>query len=249
MPAVESSLTFLTQSSLLFRQRGEYDKAKAFTRRACWLANQNGLLNHLGWNLLQLSLVELDAACTPTIAPERALPPLLECLELSERYSMDPLRALAMSTLSKVILYMGGGKAQRYRRARALLLASMPLVMQHGHIWFQGEALLTLAKCYLAEATARDDCFDRHAGASTSVPLTLRQNALSKLKRSARKFEEIEDIQRLRQVYYLQARVYNVLQKSKERNEAATMFSRLTVAMSERIRSTVMAALPTTKQI
>merc|ERR1712029_1021996 len=28
----------------------------------------------------------------------------------------------------------------------------MPLVMQHGQIWFQGEAFLTLAKCYLAEA-------------------------------------------------------------------------------------------------
>ncbi|KAL3760597.1 hypothetical protein ACHAWU_008559 [Discostella pseudostelligera] len=240
LPAVESTLEFLTQSSHLSRQRGEFDKAKAFTRRACWLANQHGLLFHLGSNLLQLSLIELDCACTATSAPERSLPPLLECLELSEQFSMDPLRALALSTLSKVMLCMGGG----YRKARALLRASFPLVMQHGHVWFQGEAFLTLAKCYLAEATAREN--PNSVRAKNSTTLNLRKSALFELKRSADKFELIEDIQRLREVFYLRARVYQLLPNSrKERDDAANIFARLTVAMRERVRNPTMTALTT----
>ena len=240
LPAVESTLEFLTHSSHLSRQRGEFDKAKAFTRRACWLANQHGLLFHLGSNLLQLSLIELDCACTATSAPERSLPPLLECLELSERFSMDPLRALALSTLSKVMLCMGGG----YRKARALLRASFPLVMQHGHVWFQGEAFLTLAKCYLAEATARENT--NSVREKNSTTLKLRKSALFELKKSADKFELIEDIQRLREVFYLQARVYQLLPNSrKERDDAANIFARLTVAMRERVRNPTMIALTT----
>ena len=241
-PAVESALAFLSRSSHLSHQRGECDKAKAFTRRACWLANKHGLFFHLGSNLLQLSLIELERACTPTIAPERSLPPLLECLELSERYSMDPLRALALSILSKIILGMGG--ARGYRKASALLRASLPLVMQHGHVWFQGEALLTQAKCYLAEAAARESVSDVEQKNSTA--LKLRKRALFELKRSANKFEEIEDVQRLRYVFYLQARVYQLLPNSrKERDDAANMFAQLTAAMLERVRNQATSALIT----
>ncbi len=241
-PAVESALAFLSHSSHLSRQRGAYDKAKALTRRACWVANQHGLVFHLGSNLLQLTLIELDGACATTIAPERSLPPLLECLELSERYSMDPLRALALSILSKVMLFMGG--ARGYRKASALLRASLPLVMQHGHVWFQGEAFLTQAKCCLAEATDRESVSG--VAEKNSTALQLRKRALFKLKRSAEKFEKIEDIQRLRHVFYLQARVYQLLPNSrKERDDAANMFAQLTAAMLERVRNQAISALIT----
>ena len=154
LPAVESALTFLMQSTHLCRQRGEFDRAKQCARRACWLATRHGLSFHHGWNLLQLALIDLE--CAPIRAPERALPPLLECLDLSERFSIDSLRALALSTLAKVFLYIGGvgGGVQRCQKARATIRAAMPLVMQHGHVWFQGEANLNLAKTYVAEATA-----------------------------------------------------------------------------------------------
>lgn len=245
LPSVESALAFLTHSSHLSRQRGEYDKAKAFTRRACWLANQHDLLFHLGSNLIQLSLIELDGASSPTSAPERSLPPLLECLELSERYSMDPLRSLALSILARVILCMGRANGQGYRKARALLRASFPLVMEHGSIWFQGEAFLTLAKCYLAEAAAGERP-DGEEAKNSSTTQKLRKSALYELKKSANKFEAIEDVQRLRQVYYLQARVYHLLPNSrKERDDAANTFARFTAAMCERLRNPPMTALST----
>jgi len=116
--------------------------------------------------------------------------------------------------------------------------------MQHGHVWFQGEAFLTLAKCYLAEATARENT--NSVREKNSTTLKLRKSALFELKKSADKFELIEDIQRLREVFYLQARVYQLLPNSrKERDDAANIFARLTVAMRERVRNPTMIALTT----
>lgn len=251
MPAVEKSLVFLNASAHSSLQRGEYDRAKALARRACWLANRHGLLFHLGWNLLQISSIDLEASTSNIMSVECALPPLLECLDLSERYSMDPLRAVALATLSKVLLCMG-----RYKKARAMLRAAIPLVMQHGHLWFQGESYLTLAKCYLAESSkavseADDNIGDEGADSvgkrkrgqhrcqkkrRDSAALKLRETALVELEKSAHCFEQIEDVRRLRQVYYLQARVFQLLPKNSKnkRDEAARKFVELTSHMRKR---------------
>lgn len=238
-PAVEASLIFLTRSSHLFLQREEYDRAKVMARRACWLARKHSLLFHLGWQLLQIALIDLEAS-SPTGA-ESSLPPLLECLHLSEQYSMDPLRAVALATLAKVFLHMG-----KYQKARALLLSAMPLVMQHGHIWFQGEAFLTSAKCYLAEAVVSTGSDQDKSGLSTFGKkkrdqllqmLNLQETALAELKKAASHFCEIEDVCRLRQVYYLQARVCHALStsaKKKQRDEAAKAFAMLSSHKKER---------------
>ena len=226
LPAVEASLVFLAQSTHLFCQRGEYDKAKVASRRACWLANRHGLLYHLGWNLLQLSLINLESS--PADAPERALPPLMECLDLAKRYAMDPLRAVALATLAKVLLCMGG---KRYGKARAFLKASMPLILQHGHIWFQGEVYLTLAKCTIAEISANSKVHDS---------VELHKTAVAELKKAGSYFEKIEDIQRLRQVHYLLARMYNSIPNAKkERDIAAKMFARLSIAKNEHVGNSV----------
>ena len=239
LPAVEASLVYLAQSTHLICQRGEYDKAKAFCRRACWLANRHGLMYHLGWNLLQLSLINLEASSSR--APERALAPLLECLDLAEKHAMDPLRAVALSTLSKIFLCMGG---KRYGKARALLKSAMPLIMQHGHVWFQGEAFLTLAKCYLAEVSTKEK-----KNESTSTILKLHKTALAELKKSAFYFEQIEDVHRLRQVYYLQARVCQMLPDAKkERDQAAKVFTQLTVTMNKRVGAPIIANQQQNKQ-
>ncbi|KAL3811387.1 hypothetical protein ACHAXA_000466 [Cyclostephanos tholiformis] len=254
--AVESALTFLVHSTHLFRQRGEYDRAKRCARRACWLANRHGLSFQHGWNLLQLALIDLESA--PTRAPERALTPLLECLALSEKLSMDSLRALALSTLAKIFLYIGGegGGVQRCQKARATIRAAMPLVMQHGHVWFQGEAFLNLAKCYLAEATAKEESMsneDRKDCGGTekrnqfdSTVIELRQSALAELKKAELRFEQIDDIQRLRQVYYLQARVCHLLPNAKKKRDYfAKMFLQLSLEVREKLGNPVMASTDT----
>ena len=229
MSAVEASIIFLNQTTHQCCQLEEYEKAKISARRACWLASRHNLLFHHGWNLLQLALIDLEASTASpsnSLSVERALQPLLECLSLTEQYSMDPLRAIALTAMSKVFLDMG-----RHQKARAMLQAAMPLVMQHGHVWFQGEAFLTLAKCCLAEDQNQQQ-----------RSILMHETALLELKKAAIHFTQIEDVHRLRQVYYLQARVCNSLPNArKKRDEAAKMFAKLSIEKRERVADPVMA--------
>mgnify|MGYP000151801787 CR=1 FL=1 len=247
LSAVESSLVFFSQSTLLFLQRAEYDRAKVAARRACWLARRHGLMWHQAWSLLQLALIDLEAS-TSALSTQ-PLPPLLECLSLCEQYSMDPLRAIALATLSKILLRMG-----RHHKARAMLESALPLLMQHGSFWYQGEGCLTLAKCYLAEAASlregeQQSTVEQGGSGGGGVELSsvgkrkrspqqqhneqqhdplsleLHEKALSELKKAAICFEKIEDTCRLRQSHYLQARVFNTLGIIRQRDEAAKMYS------------------------
>lgn len=213
LPPVETSLMLLTKSTHLFLQQEDYERAKSTARKACWLSSRHALFFHQGWHLLQLALIDLEASTSSPSNFESSLSPLLECLHLSDQYVMDPLRATALSTLSRVFLGMG-----RICKARALLNAAIPLLMQHGHVWFQAEACLTLAKCYLAEVSSKE----------MGAPATqLRQNALVQLEKAASLFEKIDDVHRLKQVYYLQARIYQyLLSNQKKRDEAAKKFFR-----------------------
>lgn len=206
---VETSLMLLTKATHLFLQQEDYERAKVSARQACWFASRHALFFHQGWHLLQLAIIDLEASTSASSNNiESSLGPILECLHLSERYVMDPLRAAAQMTLGRVFLYMG-----RICKARALLNAAIPLLMQHGHVWFQAEAYLSLAKCYLAEVSSDEN------------KLRLRQNAVVQLEKAASLFEKIEDIHRLRQVYYLQARTHQFLPTDpKKRDEAAKKF-------------------------
>ena len=92
-------------------------------------------------------------------------------------------------------------------------------LVQHGHVWFQAEACLTLAKCNIAELSSKE---------TDSSTIQLRQNALVQLESAATMFEKIDDIHRLKQVYYLQSRIYQSLPSGqKKRDEAASNFFRL----------------------
>ncbi|KAL7508460.1 hypothetical protein ACHAXN_005534, partial [Cyclotella atomus] len=228
--AIEASLVSLSRSAHAHLQAGDFSTAKVATRQAMLLAANNSFLIHQGWQLLQLSLIDLEAAISaPSVNPavERALPSLLECLHLAEKHSMDPLRAVALITLARVLLNMG-----RFQRARALLSSAMPLVMQHGHMWFQAEACLTLSKCHLAEARKMESDTPSVTKStrikSISSPATLQRTALSQLEKAITLFIKIDDVQRLRQAYYLQAVVYNSIPRMEaKRDEAAQKFSEL----------------------
>ncbi|KAL7518888.1 hypothetical protein ACHAWX_003692 [Stephanocyclus meneghinianus] len=233
--AVEATLVSLSRSTHLYIQTGDFATAKVFTCRACMLANNHSLLLRYGWQLLQLALIDLEASTTsPSInaSVERSLPPLLECLYLSKQHAMDPLRAVALTAFAKILLCMG-----RFLKARALLNAAMPLVMQHGHLWFQAEACLTLAKCNLAEARWKvsESAGDVKANGTTrssfsESPVALQRKALSQLENAASLFNKIDDIHRLRQTYYLQAMVCNSLPcMQSKRDEFATKFAQVSV--------------------
>lgn len=229
--AVEAALISLSRASQLHLRVGDYVAAKTATHRACVLAANHSLLIHQGWHLLQLALIDLEAStAAPSSHPstERALMHLLECLHLARKYSLDPLCAIALSVLARIFLCMG-----RYQKARAMLHAAMPLVVQHGHIWFHAEACLTLAKCNLAEARVRQSKTDggiriKEAKSSRNSTDAIQRTALSQLENAASLFNRIEDVQRLQQIFYLQAVICNAISGMQlRRDECAAKFKQL----------------------
>lgn len=160
--------------------------------------------------LLQLAIIDLDSSPYNFIG---ALPPLLECLSMCEKHAMDSHHATALSVLAQVQLRMRNTK-----QAVSLLNAALPSLLQHTHIWFAGEAYLTLGKCQLQRAN------EAQPKGRTAV-IRILQSTLTNLKQSASVFRECQDAVRLREVYYLQARTYNSIPgKRDKRNEASKWF-------------------------
>jgi hypothetical protein len=102
------------------------------------------------------------------------------------------------------------------KRAVAVLRAALPTVLQHEHVWLQAEAYLTLAKCHLQ--IAQDDALP------TRVATKHRQLAIEELERSVHYFEQCHDAMRLCEIYYLQARTYDLLSDKPQRDASASRF-------------------------
>jgi len=161
--------------------------------------------------LLQLAMLQLDS-CPAYFA--RALPAILECLTIAESHNMNGLHAVALSILGHIHLRMGNPK-----RAIAVIRASLPTILRHEHVWFQGESYLTLSKSYLQQSKSLAN------GNYTKLVRKLLRSALKELLRSEQLFLRCEDCLRLREVYYLQARVYNSLSNCQsQRDMTSTKF-------------------------
>jgi hypothetical protein len=139
-----------------------------------------------------------------------ALPPLLEALFMRERCEMHGLHAAALSVLSKVCL-----RLQNSKRLHAIIKATIPMLLQREHIWFQAEAFLTQAKCHLQLANT-------NKSATRKKRL---QAAIIGLGKSHGLFVRCQDFFRLREVLYLQARVYSRLENVVEREAVSKRFT------------------------
>jgi hypothetical protein len=143
--------------------------------------------------LLQLAMIYLESSQED---PSFAIPSILDCLALSEELSIDSIHASALSLLAKIHFMMGN-----VIRAKALIEASMPVLLKHGHETFIGHAWMTLAKCMLAETCTSDG----------SNRLSILKHALFQLQCSAECFRNTCDVSYLCEVYYLIAHVCNKL--------------------------------------
>jgi hypothetical protein len=104
------------------------------------------------------------------------------------------------------------------KQAIALLNAALPSLLQHTHIWFAGEANLTLGKCHLQRAK------EAQPKRRVAVVRTL-QSAITSLEMAEYIMRECQDAVRLREIYYLLARTYNSIPgKLDKRNEASRRF-------------------------
>ena len=201
----------MLQHVLLLSRQGQWDPAKQLAKKLCETCQSEGrgLRVQQATLLIVLAIIQLESCPQNFIG---ALPPLFECLTMCENCAMDSHHAIALSILAQVHMRM-----QNTKQAIALLKATLQSLPQHAHIWFVGEAYLTLGKCQLQQAKK-----EHSKGCNNKRTL---QVAVNSLEKSAVSFRECDDANRLREVYYLLARTYNSIPgQVGRRNEASTRF-------------------------
>ena len=106
-------------------------------------------------------------------------------------------------------------------RAIALIQASLPSLLQQEHVWFPGQAFLTLAKSRLQFAKGLDK------GDATKNPTLIRllKGTIKDLEQSKNFFRKCQDCVKLQEVHYLEARVlHSIPGEQKRRDRAAQSF-------------------------
>jgi len=237
-----STIEAMGQHSLLLCRKRNWDAAKhLILNRICPLCERNGFRAHRARFLLQAALIELESK---TDDPVCALHLILECFVLCAGQSMDSMHATALSLLARLHL-----KLNNRGRAKAVLKAAMPTVLQHGHVCFHGEAWLTMAKCSLGDA--KDSGSYSRRPIPTSNPngrrarvynnknrrkLRLLKASLLELNKAEIAFVRVQDVVRLREVFYLQAQICNSMKgRQSKRNEAARKFQEMNCRMVQSV--------------
>mmetsp|Transcript_3348 Transcript_3348/g.12159 ORF Transcript_3348/g.12159 Transcript_3348/m.12159 type:complete len:433 (-) Transcript_3348:55-1353(-) len=156
-------------------------------------------------------------------SPVAALPPLLRCLALCERFAMDAKHAECSMQLAGVHVRLGS-----LARARALTRAALPKVLEHASVEAHGDAWLILCECELLQA-AHAQAKPRAAGQAPHSDASL-ADALRYLRSAISSYAYVEHREKLRRAYYLEARVCSQLpgaEMAAARNRAAADFLRL----------------------
>lgn len=206
----EVRLDVYSQKCLRLSRQGRWADAKALLKELITESKKHGLRLHRARLLMQLAMIHLESCPDEFTA---ALPPLLECLTLTDECHADGLHASALSILAQVHYRM-----RRPKRAIVVLQAALPTILQQEHVWLQAEAYLTLSKCYLQRAKEESTKKDK-------TPTKLLQRAVRELAVCEKLFQQCQDCTRLREVYYLQARVFDSLPSSEAlRDDASGRF-------------------------
>ena len=206
----------LMQKSLRLARRGQWDNARAVTRHLIEICEKRGFKTHHAKLLIQLAHFQLESSSGRFIS---ALSPLLECLSMCERCNMDGTHATGLSILAKVFLRMRNPK-----RAVAILQASLPSMLQQEHVWYQADALLTLAKCHLQLAASSKSTMSANTPKRSKAYTKRLRTAARELRKSRDLFQQCHDLIRLREVLYLLAGVYASLEEVDERDLVSKQF-------------------------
>lgn len=175
------------QEALLYAHRGEVDRAKALLR--------DGPGDQV-YTQLQQAILHLEAS------PEyvaSGLTLILGCLSLCEDRQLAGLQGSALTVLGGYFLAL-----QEPELALSTLRVALPSLLQKEHVWFQGHAFLTTAKCHLALCK------------NVADKRRKRRAALKYLGRAERILQACQDAKGLREIYYLQARLFDEEQAQKD---------------------------------
>ena len=153
-------------------------------------------------------------------SPISALPYVLSALSLCEAHCMDGAAAYATMTLAELQLRLGSP-----RKALALLESIMPQVLEHCPPALRAQTAVLLARCNIGLAA---DLGSGSGGAAAAQQLL--ENAIGSLRDAQPVFEELGQLARATEGWYLQAHVYQLLGIREERNRCSAQFCKSTGA-------------------
>ncbi|KAL0979501.1 hypothetical protein UPYG_G00185910 [Umbra pygmaea] len=138
-----------------------------------------------------------------------ALPLLLQALATARQHHLQALSSETILHLAFTQLMLGVPD-----QALGVLHEAMEPILAHGSIMDKGRALLLAARCQMAMAGSQHNC-RKPAGVSLAVQT---------LAEAASYFALLDCKERLRDVYYFQARLHHTLGQTPERNRCAMLF-------------------------
>jgi hypothetical protein len=164
--------------------------------------------------LILLAGMELESTANRFAS---ALPHLMEAITICEESSMHDLHAVALVVLARVFL-----RTRNPKRALSVLKSAIPALLPRVQSSHQAGAYLTQAKCYIQLAEAA-------VGGHTAAALKKKryQEAFQGLKTSECLFRQCQNDFGLMEVYYLQARLLFLLERTQECETASKEYLRL----------------------
>ncbi|XP_036352294.2 anaphase-promoting complex subunit 5 isoform X2 [Ochotona princeps] len=145
-------------------------------------------------------------------SPSIAMPLLLHALALSKEYRLQYLASETVLNLAFAQLLLGIPE-----QALTLLHMAIEPILADGAILDKGRAMLLVAKCQVASAGSYEPVKKAEA----------LEAAIENLNEAKNYFAKVDSKERIRDVYYFQARLYHVLGKTQERNRCAMLFRQL----------------------
>ncbi|MGH0149515.1 UNVERIFIED_CONTAM: hypothetical protein FKN15_035012 [Acipenser sinensis] len=159
---------------------------------------------------VMLSLAELhwSSSCHAV-----ALPLLLRSLAVSREYHLQYLA-------SECILHLAFSQLMLGIPEQALNILHMAIepILAHGALLDKGRAMLLVAKCQIVTASPEP---------SKQQKTQALEVAVLNLEEAGTYFTKVDCKERVRDIYYLQARLYHSLGKTAERNKCAMLFRQL----------------------
>lgn len=139
--------------------------------------------------------------------PVSALPHALDCLTTSCSHYMDNSAALASLYIAQIQLSLG-----LPAKAVALIKRTMVQILSHGSLYVQCCARFLLVKCQLTVSSQNQDKSRRETDLRSALPT---------LERIVKGFRKLGAADKTRDVLYFQARIYDELGFTIERNACA----------------------------
>ena len=181
------------QEAFMCSENGNYEEARTIRKDLLVSCEDSGSTGDAELILLHRAFHHLESS--PEY-PANAIAPVIDCLSRCEQSQLEGTKGPALAVLGNMFL-----RLDEPELSLSTLRHALPSLLQNDHVWFQGRAFLTISKCYLRLAKLSET--------SEAIAKRKVRSALKFLLRAEEVLERCQDAKGLREIYYLQARLYS----------------------------------------